>query len=796
MLQVAEAMRRHRQFILYRLVPGRREGKLDKLPVDWRSGQVCDAHDPAVWTDADTAAATADAWGCGVGFVFTEALGLWFLDIDNCLTDAGTWSELAVQLLGALPGCAVEVSASGRGLHVFGSGALPPHATRDTGRGLELYHTARFVALTGTSLQGDAATVPAPEVLAWLVANYFPPRAIIDSAVNDWRTEPVAEWSGPADDEQLIARMLRTSSAAAAFGGKASLRDLWEGNADALARVWPSPSSDAYDRSSADMALANHLRYWTGNDHERMRRLMLRSGLVRDKWEARPDYLADTVRGAVSTRVLQDRPPATVPGVPASGEEWTPTQMDGTEAALAVEFAKHARGRLAWSPVLDWVVRAGPVWEPDETLQRERAMRRVCDTAKDGQVASTVKTLGKHSTVRAALNEARSDPRLQVTADAWDADPMALNTPGGVVDLRTGVMRPHAEGDHFLKVTAVAPASGMPERWLRFLTETFQGDAAMLEFMQRSIGYWLSGDRSAKVFWYLWGHGDTGKSVLMDTLGALIGSYGHVLAPDAIIEQRSGARHPADIAKLDGKRLATTAELPSGAHLNQALLKNLTGDRTVSARGMGENPRDIILSHKHVLSSNHKVQLPGGDQALERRLLLVPFRNRVPLARQDPDLLEALLAEGPGILAWAIEGAAKWHRDGGGKLGLRVPASVAGETAAYMREENDVAQWFDECCRFDPVGLTTSAEAYGSYRLWKQARGASVESQKVWAPRLLASEPRLQPVKASTMRYRGMVLLAPNGAVPPVPTATAANTAIPIPPMVPSLPSFSNYYAR
>ena len=313
MPQVSAAMAAHRQFILYRAEPiTDRPGKTSKLPIDWRSGRICSAHDPNVWLSHVEAEQHAMAWGPahGVGFVFTEGCGLWFLDIDECLEPSGQWSPLAVQLLTVLSTCAVEVSRSGRGLHVFGSGALPPHSCKNTAHHLELYHTERFVALTGASLQGDAATVPAPEVLQWLADSYFPPAA--GGAVSDWRTDPVREWSGPTDDEQLLQRLLRAPvSAAAAFGAGVSFRDLWECNADALARRWPSASGDAFDRSSADAALASHLAWATGNNHERMRSLMQRSGLVRDKWE-REGYVADTVQrmAARTTRWLADRVPA------------------------------------------------------------------------------------------------------------------------------------------------------------------------------------------------------------------------------------------------------------------------------------------------------------------------------------------------------------------------------------------------------------------------------------------------------------------------------------------------------
>lgn len=302
------AMADYRQFIVCLFVPNlSRPGKTDKFPVDWRTGTVASAHDSAIWLTHDEARVEALARGPdhGVGFVLTAAAGFWFLDIDNCLTPAGTWSPLALDLCQRLSGAAVEVSHSGRGLHIFGRGDVPEHGCKNTALGLELYHDGRFVAL-GRDAVGDAGhTTPG---LSMVIAQYFPP-SVAGPHGADWRTEPVPEWSGPADDAALIARAQRAVSAGSAFGSRATFADLWVGNVEALARVWPSQSGDDYDRSSADAALASHLAYWTGNNHDRILRLMRESGLSRPKWE-REAYLEQTISFSCArqTRWLSDRP--------------------------------------------------------------------------------------------------------------------------------------------------------------------------------------------------------------------------------------------------------------------------------------------------------------------------------------------------------------------------------------------------------------------------------------------------------------------------------------------------------
>lgn len=293
----------YRQFIAVKLIP-QANGKTDKLPVS-PFGQVgVDAHDPRNWQSWQEAAALAGGLGPNftVGFVLTAADPFWCLDIDGALlpdpsgATAGTWSPLAQQLCAMLPGAVVEVSQSGRGLHVWGAGPVPEHTRKNVPLGIEFYSSLRFIAL-GHSQVGELVHYPdavhAP--VAALCARFFPPRDD-GAAVPD--EGPREDWVGPEDDDLLIQRALASHSLAGVFSGKASFADLWNGNTAALARSYPSEDSP-YDASSADAALAQHLAFWTGCDVARIERLMRRSALVRDKWDDRADYLVSrTIMGA------------------------------------------------------------------------------------------------------------------------------------------------------------------------------------------------------------------------------------------------------------------------------------------------------------------------------------------------------------------------------------------------------------------------------------------------------------------------------------------------------------------
>lgn len=299
-----------RQFITYLVVPSpTRPGKTDKFPTDYRTGEVVDAHDPSRWTDFETAQAS----GRPVGFVFTDNDPFFFLDIDGALQPDGQWSPIAHQLCQVFAGCAVERSQSGNGLHIFGMGWPADHAKKNRHLNIEFYHSGRFVALTGIDATGSAATVADPRALPWLINTYFVPAAEVADA--DLTQGPRGGWNGPKDDATLIARACRSQSSKAAFGSGASFNDLWLGDVDVLSKAYPSSTGDAFDRSSADAALFQHLAFWTGADGERMVRLARMSALAREKWDRHSSYLRLTAGSACGrqTEVLRDKPPAQLP---------------------------------------------------------------------------------------------------------------------------------------------------------------------------------------------------------------------------------------------------------------------------------------------------------------------------------------------------------------------------------------------------------------------------------------------------------------------------------------------------
>lgn len=577
-----------------------------------------------------------------------------------------------------------------------------------------------------------------------------------------------ASISAIADDD-LIAIMF--SRAGVSKDGKPTLEQLWAADPEALGRGYPDSGGAGrpYDASSADAALSSHLAFWCGRDEAQIERLMRRSALARDKWE-RADYLARTIARAVERQEEIYKPsraalpsdaaalfgPTDAAAMPTMAVMERPADAapEFSEDALALAFvAKHPE--FCWTPGTGWMHDDGILWTRDDMLKRydaARAVNRAATTSPFLQPTER-KRIASAKAVNAVLSLAQSDPSIVVPTRAWDADVMAINTPGGIVDIRTGGMRARTR-DYVTQVTSVTPVPGPCPVWTKFLLDVFCEDLELIEFMQRSIGFWFTGSRLEQLVWFLYGRGANGKSVLMDFLNWLSGSYGHKLPTSALMASKMD-RHPTELAQLRGKRLVRSSELDEGTYFNESLLKELTGDETLTARFMRGDPFEFVMTHKHVLEGNFRPRLRGGDPAIARRMVVVPFNATFQGLQRDQRMGEKLKAEAPAILAWIVEGARRWFEGG-----LTVPATVRDASSEYMEEHDDTALWLAECCEIDPAASTRAAELYGSFRNWKTARGEHAPSQTAWGPRM-AIVPGITKRKSSGIVYTGVRLRMP-----------------------------------
>ncbi|MGD9657407.1 MAG: phage/plasmid primase, P4 family, partial [Methylocystis sp.] len=306
------------------------------------------------------------------------------------------------------------------------------------------------------------------------------------------------------------------------------------------------------------------------------------------------------------------------------------------------------------------------------------------------------------------------------TTCQWDADPWLLNTPGGVIDLRTGNRRAHQPADFLTKITAVAPSRGGCSLFLAFLERITGGDGELKAYLRRVAGYSLTGDTREHALFFAFGTGANGKSVMLSTVSGVLKDY-HRSAPIETFTASNSDRHPTDLAGLRGARLVTAVETEEGRRWAESRIKTLTGGDVVSARFMRQDFFDYRPQFKLLIAGNHKPGLRSVDEAIRRRFHLIPFAVTIPPDERDGDLTEKLRAEWPGILQWMISGCLEWQ-----DIGLKQPLAVAEATAQYLEDEDAVSAWIDDRCERDPKAWEQSSSLFASWAAWADKAGEHV----------------------------------------------------------------------
>jgi putative DNA primase/helicase len=394
-----------------------------------------------------------------------------------------------------------------------------------------------------------------------------------------------------------------------------------------------------------------------------------------------------------------------------------------SEEDLALAFARENEAGLRYCAVWDqWLAWDGVRWAQDKTLLATDLARELCRRAARAALSSdnprAALVLGAARTVAALERLARADRRLAATVEQWDADPWLLNTPGGVVDLKTGKIRPSDPALHMMMVTGATPAQGgAPTIFLGFLDRITGGDKDLRAYLQRVFGYALTGLTSAHALFFGYGTGSNGKSVLMDTAASIFGDY-HKTAPIETFTESRGDRHPTEMAMLRGARLVTASETEEGRRWAESRIKTLTGGDLVAARLMRQDFFQFAPQFKLFIAGNHRPGLRSVDEAMRRRFHLIPFAVTIPAAERDEGLKDKLRAEWPEILAWMIEGCLEWQR-----LGLAPPGAVRAATNAYMESEDRLSAWIEEDCERDPQAWEPASALFRSWSNWATAHG-------------------------------------------------------------------------
>ena len=390
-----------------------------------------------------------------------------------------------------------------------------------------------------------------------------------------------------------------------------------------------------------------------------------------------------------------------------------------TEDAIALAFADYFYSGLRFNhdsgKWLRWGGEGnngqGTHWKLDSTRLAFNWCRGMCRDHNPNGKAS----LGKASTAAGVEKMAQADPRLATTAKIWDADPLLLGTPGGTVELATGQIREADKDDFITKITATAPAdTECCPQWHNFLREATAGDVDVIRFLRQFAGYCLSGLTTEHILLFVYGPGGNGKSVFLNTLTSILGDYSATAAFETFAASKWD-RHPTDLAMLKGARLVTVSETTEGRAWDETRVKQLTGGDSITARHMRQDFFTFKPQFKLIIVGNHKPVLRNVDEAMRRRLRLVPFLHKPEVP--DKNLEQKLRAEFPGILRWMVNGFYDWKKNG-----LISPAAVGRETKAYFDNQDSFGQWLAECCQTG-TGEAGAKSLYESWKNFNDGRG-------------------------------------------------------------------------
>jgi putative DNA primase/helicase len=370
-----------------------------------------------------------------------------------------------------------------------------------------------------------------------------------------------------------------------------------------------------------------------------------------------------------------------------------------------------------------WVIWDGERWRVDDDdeiirLAKDTVEAILPEATKLSDPATLVKfalNSMKAERIKAMVKLAESEPEVVLPAKAFDADPLLLGVSNGVIDLRTGAFRPAQREDYVTRSAGVPfDATSKCPNWLSLLEVITNGDKELIAYVQRVVGYTLTGLVREEIVFVLWGDGRNGKSTFRETLHALMGDYAIVADAGLLVTRQTAGGASPDVARLHGRRLVAINETSENDRLNEARVKFLTSNDKLTARKLYQDYFDFSPTHKAFLTTNHKPIVQGTDEGIWRRIHLLPFAVTIPVEKVERDFRERrLMPELAGILSWALEGFAAYRREG-----LNPPASVLAATGDYREDMDLVGQWIDERCELDANACSPTSGLYNDYAKW------------------------------------------------------------------------------
>ena len=663
----------------------------DKVPKNPHTGGNAKANDSSTWSTLKEAVEACEKYHFdGVGFEFAN--GYFGVDLDHCLDNVDFCDEFVETLQSY-----AEISKSGTGIHIICKGTLPDGARR---RGnVEMYSSGRYFICTGNLYNQKYSQIKdCTESIKILHNKYLPsdtPKAVARQFV-----------AIDMDDHEVIDKARNCKSGYL-------FNILYSGN-------WQGVYSS---QSEADLALCNQLAFWTQKNQTQMDRIFRSSGLMRPKWDEKrgsTTYGAITIGKACAAcqEVYEPKKYDDDTALAVAlfkngtvGVEEPKKQYDMTDTGNAHrlydkfgEIIHYSYNRKKW---MYW---DGKMWRTDDSGEIKKLADVICEDIKREalleQDEKTQMDMLKWATRTASskgkeamIKECQHLDGIPAGVDDFDSYPDYINCQNGIINLRNGELLPHDANFMMSKIcySDYDISGNQPVLWLRFLDDITNGNKELQEYIQRSVGYSLTGSNEEQCAYFLYGLGNNGKSTFLDTIADLFGGYASNAQPETIMMKRFGGEGAtSDIARLKGARFVTAEEPTEGVRLNEGLLKQLTGGTKVTCRFLYGEEFEYTPEFKIWIATNHKPVIRGTDFGIWRRIKLIPFEVNIPKEKVDKNLKYKLRAEFPQILRWAVEGCMKWEKEG-----LEEPECVKNATADYKQEMDVLAGFIDECLIID-----------------------------------------------------------------------------------------------
>ena len=731
----------------------KRSGRPTKVPYNPKTGNMAKTNDPSTFADFKTAMKTYAIGGWdGIGYRVSEGIGA--IDIDHCIREDGSLNDVAASILGIFSTAYFEKSPSGTGLRGFFK--LSPDFAYDKTvyyinnrkHGLEVYlpgTTNRFVTVTGDMFRDGTVTQDDKALQTEL--DTFMKRS---TRVSSKTVEPCSY----LDDDGVIAHASASES-----GDK--FKALYAGN-------W----EEGYDsQSDADMALVSILAFWCGNVEEQIDRIFRTSGLMRDKWDRHTGdstYGQITIRNAVSTNSEIYTPIAC-----SSAEDDFETLDDEKETEVLTfepdlshitltveEMQPHTKPRYQrdeigigyafadyFKPIARfdrergiWYVYDGKVWQPDENalavaeLAKILADRlytfalQITDEDTRNRYIKRVQKLQMRKNRRTMIEDAKSV--YPVSHTIFDRNTDLFNCQNGTLNLTTGEFRPHDPADFLTMLSGVTydPDAACP-RWEQFISEVMCNDADLALYLQKALGYALTGDTSLECLFILYGATSrNGKGTTMETFLKIMGDYGKTSNPEMLSTKfgNINASGPSEeIARLAGVRFVNISEPEKKITFNAALVKRMTGNDTLNARFLHENSFDFQPNFKIFINTNYKPSVSDMTLFYSNRLKLIPFKRHFEEHEQDKGL-KAFFAEEQSqsaILNWCYAGYKLFR-----KQGLDDTTAVTEATKEYQDESDRIGQFVDAWLEEGEAFEERTSAVYNIYGQWCEKYGYRKEN--------------------------------------------------------------------